>query len=765
MSTLREKKIKELTPSKKKNPLKRRYLTSKNLILVGVALVTALIMTPSLYERKVHYKVGDIARKDIKAPYDLTIPDRAATQKRITEALNSALPLFDYDPEQGRELSEKISAAFSQGKGEKLSPQERFEKIAAFLGVKVSPEIKNYVKSDNDLLQIELKLKKLVTEVYRHMIVEDKERILKTYKNGIQLRILGKNGVVSVKNIERDALEKSVDIKNIKAFLDKLARKLLPETPQGLRKILVEIVSQLISPNVTFNKQATNEKLEKIKKGVKTVFYKVKKGEVIVREGERINREQLLIINYFNKNRSRARGWLYFLSIFFVDLILLIVLYTFFKIVRAHRVRVRNKDLLFLATVIVISLLGIKLGEVIAGAVHEAVPDIPSRAVLFSIPLAAATMVVRLTLGSLISFLVLIYLAINGGFIVNQDLIFLVYFFVTGLMGIYGTHIYNSRKEIMRSGFNIGLLAAVFSIVANLFHPDILTFGESIVFAIFSGILSAILTLGLIPLFEYLFGYVTPLTLLELANIEHPLLKEMLFKAQGSYHHSLIVGNLAEVAAESIGANPLLAKVQAYFHDVGKILKPEYFIENQAGGVNPHDNLNPYMSAKIIISHVKDGVLLAKQYNLPQVIIDAIQQHHGTSLIKYFYEKAKETAEDPERVDENDFRYPGPKPQTKEIGIIMLADAVEAASRTLVDPSLGRVQYLIDKIVNRIIEDGQLDETDLTFRDIKKIKESFLRVLSGAFHHRIDYPGVELNKPVETSENGKDRGSKSAETH
>lgn len=220
-----------------------------------------------------------------------------------------------------------------------------------------------------------------------------------------------------------------------------------------------------------------------------------------------------------------------------------------------------------------------------------------------------------------------------------------------------------------------------------------------------------------------------------------PILRQLMIEAPGTYHHSILVGNLAEAAAESINANPLLARVASYYHDIGKIKKPLYFIENAGGQRNRHDKLAPSMSALILTSHVKDGVELAREHKLGVELIDIIQQHHGTTLIKFFYGRAKDQA-DPEvqQIDERDYRYHGPKPQTREAALIMLADAVEAASRTLTDPTPARIQGMVQKLINNIFIDGQLDECDLTLKDLNQIAKSFNRVLSGSFHHRVDYP-------------------------
>jgi cyclic-di-AMP phosphodiesterase PgpH len=262
-----------------------------------------------------------------------------------------------------------------------------------------------------------------------------------------------------------------------------------------------------------------------------------------------------------------------------------------------------------------------------------------------------------------------------------------------------------------------------------------------LVFALAGGVLNAAFVTGAIPLVELLFHYTTDIKLLELANLNSPVLRDLMIRAPGTYHHSVVVGNLVEAGAEAINANPLLARVAAYYHDVGKISKPQYFIENVRGGDNRHDKLSPSMSALILISHVKEGAELARESRLGQAIIDIIRQSHGTSLITFFYQKAKVLAgSETQSIDERDFRYPGPKPQTREAGLVLLADCVEAASRTLADPTAARIQGMVQKIINNIFIDGQLDECELTLKNLHEIARSFNRILAGIYHHRIDYP-------------------------
>ncbi|MDD3089062.1 MAG: HDIG domain-containing protein, partial [Candidatus Omnitrophica bacterium] len=255
-----------------------------------------------------------------------------------------------------------------------------------------------------------------------------------------------------------------------------------------------------------------------------------------------------------------------------------------------------------------------------------------------------------------------------------------------------------------------------------------------------AGVLSSFIVMGLLPLFEHFFKVPTNISLLELSDLNHPLLKTLALEAPGTYHHSIMVGNLAEASCDAIGANSLLARVGAYYHDIGKISKPEYFSENEMGSGSRHANLTPSMSALIISKHVKDGIEIAHKYKLNQAIMDLITQHHGDSMISYFYQKAIEKSEDGSVLNEEDFRYPGPKPQTKEGAILLLADSVEASSRALEDPTPSSIRNLVRKIINNKFIDGQLDECDLTLRDMHKIADSFVRVLMAVFHTRLSYP-------------------------
>ena len=278
--------------------------------------------------------------------------------------------------------------------------------------------------------------------------------------------------------------------------------------------------------------------------------------------------------------------------------------------------------------------------------------------------------------------------------------------------------------------------------IGMLVSNDITGILKKSAFTFVGNLFAGILTIGFLPFFESAFDVVTIVKLLELSNPNHPLLKKILIEAPGTYNHSIQVGNLAEMAAEEVGGNPVLARIASYYHDAGKIKRPYFFKENQTGRDNPHDKISPNLSTLIIISHVKDGLELAKEYNLPKVIQDVIMQHHGTTLVKYFYITMKNNSEKPEEVKEEDFRYPGPLPSSKESAIIMLADSVEAAVRSIPEPTKGKIEEMVNNIIKDKLHTGQLDNCELTLKDIDKIKKSFLKTLNSMYHSRIEYPSL-----------------------
>jgi len=357
---------------------------------------------------------------------------------------------------------------------------------------------------------------------------------------------------------------------------------------------------------------------------------------------------------------------------------------------------------------------------------------------VYFIPFSLIPMLSTLLFGELsISLLLSIASAISIAYISANSFYLGVLFLISAISSgilIFGVH---RRMEIIRAGFIIGLIQ-----VASLAFINNFAFQDPIKYValMFNGIASSILVVGILPVFEYLFKTVANISLLELTDFNHPLLQRMVQEAPGTYHHSLIVGNLSEAACAAVGANALLARIGAYYHDIGKLNKPEYFSENQGINQSKHDALSPTMSKLIITKHVTEGVELAKKYNLNPRIINFILEHHGTSLVYYFYRRALESLEEDQEIKEEGFRYPGPKPQTKETAIVLLADSVEAATRALREPTPSSIEEIVQKIINNKFIDGQLDECDLTLKDLEKISAVFIRILSGIYHGRITYP-------------------------
>ena len=374
--------------------------------------------------------------------------------------------------------------------------------------------------------------------------------------------------------------------------------------------------------------------------------------------------------------------------------------------------------------------------------------------------MAAGTMTVCLFMGLQVAIPFAVVLATGTAAILHNDFGTLIYFLISCTMGGYWLQNCRERKVFIKAGLKLGLLNVLLVIGLDAYRADMadLNLMWDCIFAFTGGIGAGIVTAGLTPLIEISFDYTTDIKLLELANLDRPILRRLMMEAPGTYHHSIVVGSLVEAAADEIGANPLLAKVCGYYHDIGKINKPLYFIENQRNGKNRHDKLAPSMSKTILLAHVKDGVAIARENKLGQVIIDTIRQSHGTSLIKFFYNKAcKQNPVDSISMD--DYRYPGPRPQTREAGLVMLADVVEAASRTLENPTPSRVQGLVQTLINNIFSDGQLDHCELTLKDLHAIAKNFTSMLTGIHHHRIEYPGKAGKANGNTKNGNTDRQS------
>jgi putative nucleotidyltransferase with HDIG domain len=460
-------------------------------------------------------------------------------------------------------------------------------------------------------------------------------------------------------------------------------------------------------------------------------------------------------VEILSSNLTLPMGAFSVLGIFLLVAFLLAALYAYVRSLQPKEVR-RPRSLVLIGIVLVVVLLLARYGLTVIISLHNTYPHIPLSAMQAGLPIPLGAVLLTVLFNPRLAFAGSLVLTILTGVMLAAPIQFFLFTFVGSLVGVFSLSGRVGRTAFFRAGSVLGLANAYTLLAFALLEGDATTLVADMVGGLVNGVVVAVLATGLLPLLEHSFGRTTDFTLLELSNLNEPMLRHLLLTAPGTYHHSVMVGTLAESAAEAIGANALLCRVGAYYHDIGKTRHPAYFIENHADALSRHEKLAPSLSRTIVMSHVKEGIEMARDYGLPEVLVDLIPQHHGTRLVHYFYQRAKETADpDLQAVQEEAYRYPGPKPQTREAAILMLADAVEAAARTLTDPAPARIQGAVQKLINGIFVDGQLDECDLTLRDLHIIANSFVRILTGIFHHRVDYPGIQLQAVTrKRNENG-----------
>ncbi len=748
-------KLKKLTLSSKfqlfKKPSVQRWL-----LLVFLSLSIAAFLSPTLEEIVPTYRVGDIALKDIRTDRDLLVLDTAATDKKREEAAKKALPVYDYSPFLLVEIESVLDGVFSVLK-ERGAEEVQKKQVENILGTSFSTQEFKVLKAHRYDEKIRMILLEIVTPLAKQGIVGNKKDLLQYHEEGIIVRNIQTGQEV----IKRD-LGSLVDYQEV---IDTIAKNVTEfkakDIPPELRGVMVKMASAIIKPNLTINWEETKKRKDIERKQVKPVYFPIEKGELLLRKGQRVTEEDVGKLEALREMRRTGPTLLMMAGYFFLSSLFLLAFYVF-ATSNIRKVSFNNKDLLFLSMVLVSSLGLVRISNIIVDGLASAIPQIPLSSYYYLLPIAASAMLIRIVLNSEVALIFSIFVSFLVGLLLREGIFFSLFYIIGSIVAAHCVARCDQRSRLIKGGVIVGIvnvLLVIFQgmITTTLLEPEVL-FGS--LMGLVGGVIAGIIVVGITPVIESIFGYTTDIKLLELANLDQPLLKEMLVKAPGTYHHSMIVGSLVEAAAKAIKVNPLLARVSAYYHDIGKIKKPQYFIENQKDGVNKHDKLTPNMSSLILVSHVKEGVELAKEHKLGNKIVDIIKQHHGTRLINYFYQKAKELSnQGGHEVDEREFRYLGPKPQTKEAGLVMLADAVEAASRTLDDPTPARIQGLVQRIINDIFIDGQLDECELTLKDLNAIARSFNIILNAIYHHRIEYPEQDISK----QKNGSN-STRSAET-
>jgi putative nucleotidyltransferase with HDIG domain len=735
---------------------------------IGIAIILTLLLSPSLTLRLKEYQVGDIATKEIKSTQDLLVEDEKSTQEKRAEAERSVLSVYDYDPAVLSEFENRVQTTFQslaasfQKVGKRVDQNAlRKKEWDSFLRVPLTQREWQVLEKERFNPAIGEAALKLTAPILQKGIVIDKELLDPNAEKGILIR-----------NIQTREERKTfppftfLDYKEARSKLQAQGPLLTPVLGKESPAIALKIAEHFLRLNLTFNKGETEVRKIDAKEKINPVYFQVKRGEVILREGDRVQEEHLLKVKALKKAQERTHLVAILIGIGVLTFLILVSLYQF-STQNIRKIALSQKDLLFFSTTLVGVIAFLKLFQLSTDVLGGEFFSIPSSSYLYLFPIATGAMLVRIVLNSEVAIVFSLLSSYFSAAMMGNQLFYFIFTFVGSVIGAHKVARCEQRSILLKAGISVGGINTLMILSYNLIsvNPFKMTLLSDLVMGFLGGALASVLVLGIIPIVESLFGYTTDIKLLELANMDHPILKDLILQAPGTYHHSIIVGSLVEAAAKSISANPLLARVSAYYHDIGKLKKPLYFIENSGSGENKHDHLTPTMSSLILISHVKDGVELAHENRLGERIGHIIQQHHGTSLISYFYQKAKEK-ENPEMesMDEKDFRYPGPKPQTKEAGIVMLADSVEAASRTLTEPTPSRIKNLVQRITNNIFLDGQMEECELTLKDLQKIQENFNRILTAIFHQRIDYP-LSTSSESPKKRNDEDLDSKSAKTY
>jgi putative nucleotidyltransferase with HDIG domain len=755
-------------------PEMQRWLT-----LIALSLIISILLFPNILREPPKYNLGDVAERDIKASRDFLIEKKELTEERRQEAVKNVQSVYDFDI-TASDLIPRLKEAFSGIRGY-YPYYAQAEDIALWEFYNISEKIAKdsseeegllrdrffkilEIPSDEDMFQkfrangfssqVEEEIIQLVTPLFKEGIAGNRIMLMDQIEKGIIL-----HDILTQKETSVTDLKRFYDIEGAKNFLEN-QRSILEKrlTSPELAELSIRMGVSFIKPNLTFNQRETELRKDLARKTIKPFYFKIKKGEMLVREGERIEPDHLLKLS----GEASSFGQADILGRAPATAILIGLLFSAVYLVGLMNVKSFSgdgRDLLFNSVILLMMFTAVLAYNFVAEEIARGFHFFTSRTLLFAMPVACGAMLIAIFqgLGMAVTFSLII--SVLASLIIDGRVEFFIYFFISSLVAAYGVRDFKERGVLIKTGLKVGLINIVLSLSIEMIYGTFNTTEVIIASAagFIGGMLVGVISTGIIPLIEMSFGFTTDMKLLELANLDQPLLRELMVQTPGTYHHSVIVSNMVEATAKAIQASPLLAKVSAYYHDIGKMRKPLYFIENQRAGENRHEKLAPSMSSLVLISHVKDGVELAKKHKLGREIIDIIQQHHGTSLISYFYQKAKEHIVNKGAksipIKEEDFRYPGQKPQTKEAGLVMLADMVEAASRSLVDPNPARIQGIVQKIINKVFSDGQLDECELTLKDLHEIAKSFNNTLSGIFHQRVEYPEV-ISKIPKKAVNG-----------
>ena len=742
-------------------------LTFKQVLIgVGTALIVAFLVLGYDFRRIPDYELGAIADRDIVAPHDFTVMDEAATEQKREESLATVPAVFDLDMAINNRLESTLRSNFAEARRATAQRREELElKDDQSFGEEDQNQLVEQLRQTLPIFaergpvmeilfdhgfspQLESQMVSLLQSAMKYPGVVASRDLLFIYRDRSIIllnRVTRKDEVLNDASLVRDLTQARALLRQNEFELTAV---------QGTQKLeLIGFLEERIEPTVRFNEDETREREDLAMEQVPPVLIQIRQGHKIIRAGDPVAVQSLMILQELKNQEQSTQAADEFVGLLLLALFFVFALWRY--LLSYHEKLDEVPSRFMLAALILVAHLGIaKISALLAKFFSQSLTSQVLQDALnlyWIIPVSFGSILLVLLTGGQLAILYSLPASVFIG-LMTGELAMGVFAVVSSLTAVYALRHYRERSALARAAVLVGLVNVLAALGLQLHTGSFQwgVFGVRTSLALLSGIIAAMLASLLLPVLENLFKMTTDIRLLELSNLNSPILRRLALEAPGTYHHSLNVGVLAEAGAEAIGANPLLARVGAYYHDIGKLNKPEYYVENQIYMSNKHEGLSPSMSSLILASHVKDGRQMAREISLAPEVAALIPEHHGTKLMSFFYQKAKQAARSTHtEVNEEEFRYPGPKPQTREAAILMLADQVEAASRTLQDPNPGQVRGLIRRLIQGTIQDRQFDECDITTRDLDQITRSFERVISGMVHHRVVYPGFDFNQRVE----------------
>ncbi len=672
--------------------------------LVFTLLLAGLFISSAL-PQQLDVQAGQPAPFNIKAPSEFI--DRPATEHLRQEAREQVSDVYEQDPTVMEESMEQLDEIFSMVHDVRQSWHKELE-YSPGDSLEMTEEQMEMATTDfGQALPVPL------GEGDVRMLLQAKEKVIDEAHEHIELSLQ----FLFAQGIKPDSLS------DYRRQMTESAQE--SELPETVRPLMGKVGEHLLQPNLLLNIEETERRKQMAAEGVTPEV--ILRGQIIVPDGQIITSEDIVRLRDAGLLQEGAPWKIYAGSVMFAFIILVLV--ASYLAMFQQEIFSSEPRIVLIGLTAFLTLFACRFLLAISP---------------YLLPVAAGTILLAVLLNGNTALVVGIAMSLSVGVLTGGNIIAILLSVAGGTVGAISASTVSDRTHIMRSGVAVAAcnLAVFLSYLSYAGRANLaeLALWKDAMWGVGNGVLAAVMAIGLLPFKETIFGVLTPVKLLELSNPNHPLLRRLLQEAPGTYHHSMMVANLAESAAEAVGGDSLLARVGSYYHDVGKARRPYFFVENQFADSNPHDKLSANLSALTVISHVRDGLEMAEEEGLPERVIEFISEHHGTTLATYFYNRALEQRDDSEDIAEENFRYPGPKPQSKETAVVMLADAVEASVRAMSRPSPDRIRGTVREIIHERLEDGQLDRCDLTFQDLDRICESFTQVLAGAFHRRVEYP-------------------------